>query len=233
MTATSPIRLLIADDHAIVREGLVSMLALKQGIEIVAQAADGYEAIRLATQTRPDVILMDVKMPGLDGVEATRRIIADNPEARILMLSSFSDDTFIVESIQAGAKGYLLKDDSVDTLVAAIRQLHDGSIPSNTIVAQTVIRRLKQPAEQEKKAPGHKNLTERELEVIYLLAAGGTNASIAAKLSISERTVGTHISNAIRKLGLGNRTQLVLYALRNGLAPLHPGDEGDNDQGSM
>ncbi len=228
MTTAQPIRLLIADDHAIVREGLVAMLAVKPGIEIVAQAADGYEAAELAAQTMPDVILMDVKMPRLDGVEATKRIVAENPDARILMLSSFTDDALIVESVQAGAQGYMLKDDSVDHLVTAIRQIHSGAVPSNAIVAQTLMRRLHQLEEQEKSAPDHKNLTGRELDVIFLLAAGGSNASIAQELNISERTVGTHISNAIRKLGLSNRTQLVIYALRNGLAPLHPEDD-DNE----
>ncbi len=228
MTSTSPIRLLIVDDHDIVREGLVAMLAGKPGIEIVAQAADGYEAVELAARVTPDVILMDVKMPKMDGVEAARRIVAENPKARILMLSSFTNDALIVESIQVGAQGYILKNDSVDELVTAIRQIHNGAVPSNTIVAQTLMRRLQQTEEKEKSAPDHKNLTERELEVISLLAGGGSNASIARELNISERTVGTHISNAIRKLGLSNRTQLVLYALRNGLATLGPKDDDED-----
>lgn len=236
MTTTPPIRLLIADDHAIVRQGLTSLLAQHAGIEIAGEAGNGHEAIELAAATMPDVILMDVKMSGLNGIEATRRILAHNPEARILMLSSFSDDALIVEAVQAGALGYMLKEDSLDELVAAINQIHSGAVPSNTVVAQTLLRRLKQIDGITEETHGHQVLTERELEVVRLLATGGTNASIAETLSISERTVGTHISNAMRKLGSSNRTQLVLYALRNGLASLDPEDEDDGDdedQGSI
>lgn len=224
MIATSPIRLLIVDDHSIVRDAMVTMLNTKPNMQVVGQAGNGLEAIVRAAEIAPDVILMDVRMPEMDGIEATRLIREANPEARILVLSSYDDDAHIIDAIQAGAVGYMLKEDSSDALIAAIHKIHDGDTPANVIVAETLLRQLAKRDEREASTP-HDLLTDRELEVACLLASGATNAQIAEQLGIRERTVGTHVSKAMRKLNLENRTQLALYILREGLAPLYPDDE--------
>jgi NarL family two-component system response regulator LiaR len=216
------INILIVDDHAIVREGLRAMLETKPGFHVVGEAADGEQAIVQARQLAPDVILMDLVMPGMGGVAAIREIKRENQEANILVLSSFSDDMQIVESLRAGARGYLLKASTPADLIAAIRTVYSGEAAINPTVASKLIRSLNQVrAEPEPTAA----LTDRELEILGLVAEGLSNQDIGERSQISERTVGTHISNMLTKLGLENRTQLALFALRHGLASLFPEQE--------
>ena len=219
MSNTENIRILIADDHAIVREGLRTLITAKPGLELVGEASDGNEAVLLAHSLEPDVILLDMMMPHKDGLAAIKEIKADNPEARILVLTSFSDDEKVFAAIKAGALGYLLKDSSPQQLVQAIRDVHQGQSSLHPTIALKLIRELNQPPNL---PPTDDPLTARELETLRLVAQGLTNQEIAEKLSISERTVGKHVSNILEKLHLANRTQAALYALRKGLADLHP-----------
>ncbi len=219
MSEPQNIRILIADDHAIVREGLRTLITAKPGLELVGEAADGEEAVVLARSLAPDVILLDMIMPRKDGLEAIRAIKAENPQARILVLTSFSDDDKVFAAIKAGALGYLLKDSSPQQLLQAIRDVHQGQPTLHPTVALKLIRELNQPSGL---PLSEEPLSERELETLRLVAQGLANQEIADKLSISERTVGKHVSNILDKLHLANRTQAALYALRRGLADLHP-----------
>jgi NarL family two-component system response regulator LiaR len=214
----SPIRVLIADDHAIVRKGLRALLATEPGIEVVAEAEDGNEAVALVGRARPDVVLMDLVMPGTDGLEATRSILAARPKTRILVLTSFDGDDKVFPAIKAGALGYLLKDSGPEELVQAIQQVHGGESSIHPSVARKLLRQLARPDEP---ASGIKALTEREVEVLCLVAQGQSNREIAEELTISEATVRTHVSNILGKLELCSRTQAALYALRKGLASLN------------
>ena len=219
MSNSENIRILIADDHAIVREGLRTLITAKPGLELVGEASDGNEAVLLARSLEPDVILLDMMMPHKDGLAAIKEIKADNPEARILVLTSFSDDEKVFAAIKAGALGYLLKDSSPQQLVQAIQDVHQGQSSLHPTIALKLIRELNQPPNL---PPTDDPLTARELEALRLVALGLTNQEIAEKLSISERTVGKHVSNILEKLHLANRTQAALYALRKGLADLNP-----------
>ncbi len=213
------IRILIADDHAIVREGLQTLINAKPGMELVGQASDGVEAAQLAAALQPDVILLDMAMPRKDGLEAIRDIKQDNPNARILVLTSFDDDERVFSAIKAGALGYLLKDSSPQQLLQAIHDVYEGRSSLHPTIALKVIKELNQPSDL---PPTEEPLTEREVETLRLIAQGLTNQEIAEKLTISERTVGKHVSNILDKLYLANRTQAALYALRRGLASLNP-----------
>ena len=219
MADTKNIRILIADDHAIVREGLRTLISAKPGLELVGEAADGHEAVSLACALQPDVILLDMIMPSKDGLEAIREIKAENPEARILVLTSFSDDDKVFAAIKAGALGYLLKDSSPQQLLQAIQDVYQGQSSLHPTIALKLIRELNQPPDL---PPTEEPLTEREVETLRLVAQGLTNQEIAENMSISERTVGKHVSNVLEKLHLANRTQAALYALRKGLADLNP-----------
>jgi NarL family two-component system response regulator LiaR len=213
------IRVLIADDHAIVRKGLCALLATEPGIEVVSEARDGREAISAAQRFCPEVILMDLVMPGVDGLEAIRRIMACQPEARVLVLTSFAGDDKIFPAIRAGALGYLLKDSGPEELVRAIRQVSRGESSLHPSVARRLLRELSQsPSAQ---GPATDSLTEREIEVLQLVAKGWSNRDISVHLSISDATVRTHVSSILAKLNLCSRTQAALYALREGLASLH------------
>lgn len=213
------IRILIADDHAIVREGLQTLINAKPGMELVGQASDGVEAAQLAAALQPDVILLDMAMPRKDGLEAIRDIKQDNSNARILVLTSFDDDERVFSAIKAGALGYLLKDSSPQQLLQAIHDVYEGRSSLHPTIALKVIKELNQPSDL---PPTEEPLTEREVETLRLIAQGLTNQEIAEKLTISERTVGKHVSNILDKLYLANRTQAALYALRRGLASLNP-----------
>jgi len=213
------IRVLVADDHAIVRKGICALLATEPTIEVVGEAQDGREAMSKASKLQPDVILMDLVMPGMDGLEATRRIRACCPDTRILVLTSFAGDDQVFPAIKAGALGYLLKDSAPEDLVQAIQQVYQGESSLHPSIARKLLRQLCQPAEQ---VP--ESLTEREIEVLQLVAQGQSNREIAGLLSISEATVRTHMSNILAKLNLCSRTQAALYALREGLASLHSTD---------
>lgn len=213
------IRVLIADDHAIVRRGLRTLINSQPDMEVVDEAANGVEAVLKARATKPDVILMDMVMPRQEGAAAIREIKQEDPEARILVLTSFAEDDKIFPAIKSGALGYLLKDAETDQLLHAIRDVNDGKSSLDPNVALRVIRELN----HESNLPPTKDpLTERELEVLQLVAQGLTNGEIAERLVLGERTVGNHISSILSKLHVANRTQAALYALREGIAPLHP-----------
>jgi DNA-binding NarL/FixJ family response regulator len=215
------IRVLICDDQALVRAGFRAILGSRPGMEIVGEAENGAEAVALAERRQPDVILMDIRMPVLDGVEATRRLVAEGSPARILVLTTFDLDEYVHAAIRAGASGFLLKDVTPAKLVEAIRIVAGG----DALLAPSVTRRLLErfaaalPAgEQSSKVLGQ--LTPRETEVLRLLAAGLSNAEIASELVVSEATVKTHISSLLRKLGLRDRVQAVILAYETGLVGL-------------
>lgn len=214
------VRILIADDHAIVRDGIRSLLATVPDIEVVAEAENGREAVSKARGLQPDVILMDLMMPEMDGIEAIGQIMEREPEARILVLTSFSADDKVFPAIKAGARGYLLKDTDSQELVQAIRQVYRGESWLHPKIARKLLRELstEPPAQQESSEVDP--LTGREVEVLHLVALGMSNQEIAIKLVISEGTVRTHVSNILSKLHVASRTQATLYALREGLASL-------------
>jgi NarL family two-component system response regulator LiaR len=213
--ADQTIRILIADDHTVVRKGLKALILTEPNLEVVGEAADGEEAVRRARIVKPDVILMDMSMPNKDGVEAIQEIKAEDPNARILVLTSFAEDKKILAAIKAGALGYLLKDASPDELLRAIQDVFLGKSSLHPTVAQKVISAIQQPSQE--KTAGESDLTDREIEILKLIAEGLPNQQIAKQLYISERTVRTHVSNILRKLNLPNRTQAALYAVREGL----------------
>jgi NarL family two-component system response regulator LiaR len=214
-----PIRILIADDHAIVREGVRTLIGSEPGIKLVGEAADGVEAVLKARTLRPDVVLMDLVMPRKDGLEAISEIKRENPEIRILVLTSFAEENQVFPAIKSGAQGYLLKDSSPDELLKAIYDVHRGEAPLHPSIALKLIHELKEPSDL---PPAGDPLTEREVTVLKLVAQGLTNQEIADRLMISEWTVRTHVSNILDKLHVANRTQATLYALREGLAELNP-----------
>ncbi|NIO70105.1 MAG: response regulator [Anaerolineae bacterium] len=213
---TETIHILIADDHAIVREGLRALIDTERGMELVGEAADGVEAVLQARSLQPDVILLDLVMPRKDGIEAIGEIKQENPEARILVLTSFAEDDKVFPAIQAGALGYLLKDSSPQELLQAIREVYRGESSLHPAIARKLIGELNRPPEN--LPPTEEPLTEREVEVLSLVARGLSNQEIAERLVVSERTVRTHVSNILGKLHLANRTQAALYAVREGLA---------------
>jgi two-component system, NarL family, response regulator LiaR len=217
MTAAGPIRLLIADDHPIVRQGLRALMDTQPDIQVVAEAADGEQAVALAGQLRPDVILLDLVMPRLDGLQAIAQIRRDQPGAKVLVLTSFFEDERVFPAIKAGALGYLLKDSSPHDLLKALRDVARGQSSLHPAIALKVIRELNQPTSL---PPTPDPLTPRELEVLTLVARGLSNDEIARTLTLSDRTIGSHVGNILSKLHLANRTQAALYALKEGLTRL-------------
>ena len=197
------IRVLVADDHPVVREGICTMLEIEEDMEVVGRAADGEEAVTQALSARPDIILMDVQMPNVDGIEAMRRIRESDPDARVIVLTTYRDEDYIFPSLRAGARGYLLKDASREELAEAIRAVHRGeSLLDPQIADQTRSR---------------EGLTAREIEVLELMAQQKSNAQIAEKLFVSENTVKTHVSNILAKLGCNDRAAAVLTAWKRHL----------------
>ena len=212
-----PIRVLVVDDHVVVRRGIRALLATVDAVEVVGEAQDGQEALEKVDTLRPDVILLDLLMPRMDGIEVTCRVIAKDPDARILVLTSFAADDKVFPAIKAGALGYLLKDTGPDHLVRAIHQVYRGESSLSPAIARKVLQELSRPSD---KPPTPDPLTEREVEVLQVVARGRSNQEIAAELMISAATVRTHVSNILGKLQLASRTQATLYALREGLASL-------------
>ena len=214
------IRVLIAEDHAIVRAGLKALIATEPGLEVIGDVSNGLEAVAQARALRPDVILMDLSMPHMDGINATREIKSEHPGARILVLTSFIEDDKVFAAIKAGALGYLLKESSPDDLLRGIRAVHRGESWLHPAIAAKLIRDLQAP----QNAPLKEPLTERELEIIKLVAQGLANKEIANQLEIAERTVRTQVSNILEKLHLANRTQATLYAIKKGLTASEDGE---------
>ena len=213
------IRLLIADDHHIVRKGIKVLLATEKDMQVVGEAENGAEAVEKAAALDPDVILMDIVMPGMDGIEATRRITSAKPASRILVLTSFAADDKVFPAVKAGALGYLLKDSTPEQLLEAIRQVYRGEPSLEPSIARKVLQELSNPGGAAGKQTSDP-LTEREMEVLRLIAQGMSNKEIAAKIFVAEWTVRSHVSNILGKLHLASRTQAALYALRAGLASL-------------
>lgn len=212
MSALAPIRVLLADDHTILREGIRFLLAREPDIEVVAEAADGEEAVRRVDDARPDVVLLDIGMPRLNGLEATRRIKSRHPEVRVLVLTMHEDEEYIRPLMEAGASGYVLKRSAATELVTAIRAVHQGHTVLPPRMLEAALRRGRDPDLD--------GLTEREVEVLKLIAKGLTNQEIAEKLHISVKTVQAHRAHIMEKLDLHDAVELTKYALRKGLITL-------------
>jgi len=229
------VRVLVVDDQRLMRDGIVSLLEMQDGIEVVGTASNGQEALEKAVSLRPDVILMDVRMPVMDGVVATGQVLSKLPSCRILMLTTFDDEEYVLDALRAGASGYLLKDLPAPDLASAVRAVYKGIYQLDPAVASKVIASLsrpraidsaKQPAPVSSTSstmgdagylsPRSADLTGREVEVLRLIAKGATNREIAEQLVISEGTVKNHISNLLSRLGLRDRTQAAIYARENG-----------------
>jgi NarL family two-component system response regulator LiaR len=211
------IRVLLVDDHAIVRKGVRALLQTEPGIAVVGEAQDGESAVAGAGELHPDVILMDLMMPGMDGVEAIRRILEREPSVRLVVVTSFATDDRVFPAMKAGALGYLLKDSEPEDLVRAIRQAARGEGALHPTIARKVLQEIGRPTPPSR---ADEALTERELTVLKLVAQGMSNQQIAAELVVSEATVRTHVSSVLAKLHLASRTQAALYAVREGIAPL-------------
>jgi len=214
---SDPIHIFIADDHTIVRSGVQALLETIDDLTVVGEAADGKTAVASVLTLRPDVILMDLEMPVLDGIAAIEQIMDQWPEARILVLTSFATDDRVFPAVKAGALGYLLKDSAPEALVQAIRQVHRGESSLHPKIARKLMQELSRPSSQ---PPTADPLTPREVDVLQLMAQGLGNQEIADKLFIGEATVRSHVSNILSKLHLASRTQAALYALREGYASL-------------
>jgi NarL family two-component system response regulator LiaR len=209
------IKVLLVDDHGVVRRGLRMYLELQNDVEIVGEATNGLEAVEQVRKLHPDVVLMDLVMPKMDGIEATRQICALGMATKVIALTSFAEDDKIFPAIRAGAVGYLLKDVSPADLVAAIRTAQRGGSPLQPEIAKKLMGKYVQETQE----PGLEELTERELEVLRLLSQGLTNRQIAQKLVISEKTAKAHLGNILGKLHLTDRTQAAIYALKKGIIP--------------
>ena len=213
------IRILIADDHSLFRQGLRSLLEVEGDLRVIGEAASGREALRAALETRPDIVLMDIQMPGLDGVEATKEILKEFPEAKVIMLTMYRQDAYVFEAVKAGARGYLLKDVDAEALVDAVRRVNEGEVLLDAELAEQIIHDFRAKRDMLPLAH-HADLTDREVQILRLLAQGATNQEIADELGISEKTVRNRLSEIFSKLHLNNRTQAALYAIREGLADI-------------
>jgi DNA-binding NarL/FixJ family response regulator len=213
-----PARVVVADDQTVVREGIVMLLGLLPGVEVVGAAGDGHEAVRLVAELAPDVVLMDLRMPRCDGVEATRRIRAEHPGTQVVVLTTYADDESLFPALKAGARGYLTKDAGGDEIVRAVHSVLSGDAGLSPSVQRRLLERLSAPEpEPAEPAVVPDGLTTREAEVLVLIADGLSNQEIARRLSVSTATVKTHINNMFTKTGLKDRAQAVRYAYRKGL----------------
>lgn len=210
-----PIRILVVDDHSVVRQGLKMFLGLDPELEVVGEAEDGAVAVRKCRELQPDVVLMDMLMPVMDGITATGEIRREMPETEVIALTSVLEDEAVIGAVKAGAIGYLLKDTQADELRRAIKAAAAGQVQLSPAAAARLMREVRTP-----EPPANETLTERESEVLRLLAQGKANKEIARELVIGEKTVKTHVSNILSKLGVQSRTQAALYAAQNGLAEL-------------
>jgi DNA-binding NarL/FixJ family response regulator len=213
-----PIRVLLVDDQVLMRRGLRKLLEVEDGIEVVGEAADGVEALRLIPETRPEVALVDARMPRMDGLELIRRLLEEHPRVAAIVLTTFDDDDYVFGGLRAGARGYLLKDTPPEELVSGIEKAsRDETVLGGQIASRVVseLRRQTEPAERTSR-PGDEVLSAREVEVAKLVGVGATNREIAHRLYITEGTAKNHISKILRKLGLRDRTQLALYAVERG-----------------
>ncbi|MFQ6026508.1 MAG: response regulator [Dehalococcoidia bacterium] len=217
---TELIRVLIADDHPVVRQGLRLLIDTEPNLELVGEASDGVEAVEMTNSLQPDVLLLDLMMPRLSGIEAIAEIKKSNPDARILVVTSFAEDEKVFSAIKSGALGYLLKDSSPHELLDAIREVYRGEPSLASSIALKLMQELNGPTAL---PPTEEPLTEREVEVLRLVAQGLANQDIAERLFVGESTVSKHVSNILDKLHLANRTQAALYALREGLSSLDSG----------
>jgi DNA-binding NarL/FixJ family response regulator len=214
---TQTVRVLIADDQTLFRVGLARLLEEDPRVDIVGQAGDGAEAIKLAGALKPDVVLMDLKMPNVDGIEATRQILASYPGVRVLLLTTFEADNHVIQALKAGASGYILKDSRPDSIVSSLLAVMAGERVMASAVANRVLEMLTGTTTPKEFYDG---LTGREIEILKLLAGGMANKQIAYKLKISEKTVRNHVSNMYEKLNIYDRSQAVLYAVRKGLVEI-------------
>lgn len=214
--AKEKIRILLADDHRAFREGLSRILGEEDGLEIVAVAGDGEEAVRLAAELQPDVAIVDVAMPVLSGIEAIKHMKVKSPETAIIVLSAYDYESYVLPSMEAGASAYLLKTVGIREIASAVRAVHDGQTVLGPTASRRILSRLGNGAGEVTRGAAFRHLHQRELEVLRLGAGGLSNREIAAKLVIGERTVQTHFRNILRKLGVGSRTEAVLRGLREG-----------------
>jgi DNA-binding NarL/FixJ family response regulator len=212
--ATRAARVLIADDQTLFRAGLARLLNEDERVEVVGQALDGQDAVKQAAKLKPDVVLMDLKMPGVDGIEATRQITEADPSIKVLILTTFETDSNVIQALKAGACGYVLKDSTADAITSSIVAVMSGERVMASAVANRVLEMLTGATTPKQFYDG---LTNREIEILKLLASGMANKQIAYRLTISEKTVRNHVSNTYEKLGIYDRSQAVLYAVRKGL----------------
>ena len=212
--ATRAARVLIVDDQTLFRNGLARLLDEDERIEVIGQAIDGADAVKQVARLKPDVVLMDVKMPNVDGIEATRQVIEADPTAKVLVLTTFETDSQVIQALKAGASGYVLKDSSASAIVSSIVAVMSGERVMASAVANRVLEMLNGATTPKEFYDG---LTNREVEILKLLASGMANKQIAYRLKISEKTVRNHVSNTYEKLGINDRAQAVLYAVRKGL----------------
>ncbi len=223
---TDPIHIILVDDHAILRQGTAELLRREPDMEVIGEAGDGQEALDLVQKLRPEVVVMDVRMPGMSGVEATRRIHGAYPAVQVLVLTAHDDDQYVFSLLEAGACGYLLKSAPVAELVKAIRQVKAGESPLDPTIARKIVSRMtgasEKPASRQSETAMVEELSVRELEVLQLLAQGRSNRGIGEALFISDRTVQAHLTNIYAKMGVTTRLDAVLTAIRRGLFTLEP-----------
>lgn len=215
MMTNEKIKVLIADDHALFREGTHSLIDLENDMIVTGEACDGEEAIELVSKLEPHIVLMDIAMPKINGIEATRRIKADYPATAVLILTAYDNDQYIIALLEAGAAGYLLKNVSGANLINAIRSVHAGEAVLHPTIAQKVFQRLSIASKEPEKARPMAELSDREMEILKLAAKGLSNQDIATNLYLSRRTVQAHLANIFRKMDVGSRTEAVLQALKN------------------